>query len=334
MTQFPAIEPDKRAHRWGDAPQALSILAGGVETRGNLTAPETLAGEALTLSFPLATWAEAELIRAHYRATGDGLQLFDLPEPVTRADGLMISRGEVWRYSAPPSEDDLGTGRVALTVTLEATATNWVAPPITWTVTLDGPLEVPAVSFRLLAPAPGLFPEIIVPPVSLGFAAIPPGLPVQVPVPTISLQLATPAPAASLTLQPPPVGFQLAAPAPEFLADSPFALRRSDLNPPTVANVYLFPDVASALAAATAQEGGGDNGSGGTFDELYFFDAGGGTTNWVINSFFDLANVRGPFSSDFYYGALQPNAALQTHLDFITPLYAGALTNFEYYGSA
>lgn len=131
MADFPAIEPDDRQHVWGDAPQALSVLAGGVESRNRLAGDLALTGEQLTLSYPLATFAEVELIRAHYRAQGDGLREFGLPEIVTRCDAVLISRGEVWRYLDPPAEDDLGNGRFSIEVALGAVASTWAEPAIT-----------------------------------------------------------------------------------------------------------------------------------------------------------------------------------------------------------
>jgi hypothetical protein len=132
VADFPAIEPDGRQHSWGDAPQALSVLAGGVETRNRLAGDLALTGERLTLSYPLATFAEVELIRAHYRAQGDGLLEFGLPELVVRCDALLISRGALWRYIEPPQEDDLGNGRFAVDVQLGAVASTWVERAITW----------------------------------------------------------------------------------------------------------------------------------------------------------------------------------------------------------
>lgn len=339
MADFPSIEPDNpREHVWGDAPQAVSSLAGGVETRGRLAGDLLMTGEKLALNYPFATRDEVELIRGHYREQGDGLRPFSIPEEVIGCDGAFISRGEVWRYLEPPKEEESRGGRFSVQVVLGSIAVTWTEPPLPL-----APIPVPLISLELSSPAPTfddpfspLYPTIV------SFELSTPAPSFETPFvplvpPPVSFQVSSPAPLLIGPLDPlapNTVAIQFTAPAPAILTEDPNALRNSAITLPTLANVFLFPDVASALAAATAQLGGGDNGSGGAYDELYFFDTGGGTTNWVMNSFFDLGNVRGPFSSDLYYGATQANAPLSTHLSFLVPLYAGAPGGaFEYYGS-
>lgn len=127
MADFPAIRPDNpREHSWGDVPQAVSSLAGGVETRGLLASDMLFTGERLSLSFPYATRDEMELIRTHYRDQGDGLRPFALSVEVAACDGLLISRGPVWRYLEPPSEDESPSGRFSVQVLLGAVGIVWL----------------------------------------------------------------------------------------------------------------------------------------------------------------------------------------------------------------
>ena len=125
MATFPAIEPDARSYDLaGEFPgEAEQAWPGSTVLYRTGSDPLTTGGLQMELGFLLLDQTDAQQIRDHYNGQMSGTIPFDLPAVITQGHpAALVPVNTRWRYVGEPSEDQRRTGRVDMTITLEADA--------------------------------------------------------------------------------------------------------------------------------------------------------------------------------------------------------------------
>jgi hypothetical protein len=122
MAMFPALSPSSRRYDLGIFPVTVEPSFAGGSVR--FLHGRRSSGHTLELQYENLTQTESALIRDHYRGQQNGLLAFLLSAEVWAGNPFLPWIGVtavVWKYAAPPEENQKSGGYVDMTVSLVST---------------------------------------------------------------------------------------------------------------------------------------------------------------------------------------------------------------------
>ena len=126
MDPFPSLAPTTRIFSPGEIPKTQQVALSGATIgyrRGNRRV-----GQSLNLTFGHLTEAQMDLIKAHYFAANGSYDIFFLSAEIWgdfESPPVPLLSDIAWRYSAPPTIEDVSFDRFTVSVELISYAINF-----------------------------------------------------------------------------------------------------------------------------------------------------------------------------------------------------------------